>query len=62
MATMAPISVCNTRPSIGATVDISTATLWRLEGDRAAPAHSFAVIVRKTALGNSLRRAGPGGG
>jgi len=34
--------------------------LWRLEGDPGAPVHSFAVIVRKTALGNSLRRAGPG--
>ena len=34
--------------------------LWRLEGDKAAPVQSFAVIVRKTALGNSLRQAGPG--
>jgi len=34
--------------------------LWRLDGEKAAPVHSFAVIVRKTALGNSLRRAGPG--
>lgn len=29
--------------------------LWRLETDRSAPVQSFAVIVRKTALGNSLR-------
>jgi len=29
--------------------------LWRLETDRAAPVQSFAVIVRKTALANSLR-------
>ena len=34
--------------------------LWRLEAERAAPVQSFAVIVRKTALGNSLRREGPG--
>jgi LysR family transcriptional regulator, cyn operon transcriptional activator len=34
--------------------------LWRLEGEKAAPVQSFAVIVRKTALGNSLRQAGPG--
>lgn len=34
--------------------------LWRLEDDKAAPVQSFAVIVRKTALGNSLRQAGPG--
>jgi LysR family transcriptional regulator, cyn operon transcriptional activator len=34
--------------------------LWRLEGEKAAPVQSFAVIVRKTALGNSLRREGPG--
>ena len=34
--------------------------LWRLEDDKAAPVQSFAVIVRKTALGNSLRREGPG--
>ena len=34
--------------------------LWRLDGERAAAVRSFAVIVRKTALGNSLRRAGPG--
>jgi len=33
--------------------------LWRLDGEKAAPVHSFAVIVRKTALGNSLRRDGP---
>ena len=32
--------------------------LWRPGSDRQAPAHSFAVIVRKTALGNSLRRTG----
>lgn len=34
--------------------------LWRLEGEKAAPVQSFAVIVRKTALGNSLRQVGPG--
>jgi LysR family cyn operon transcriptional activator len=34
--------------------------LWRLEGEKAAPVQSFAVIVRKTALGNSLRQEGPG--
>lgn len=35
--------------------------LWRLGGgERAAAVHSFAVVVRKTALGNSLRRALPG--
>jgi LysR family cyn operon transcriptional activator len=34
--------------------------LWRLEARQAAPVQSFAVIVRKTALGNSLRRDGPG--
>ena len=34
--------------------------LWRLDAEKAAPVHSFAVIVRKTALGNSLRQDGPG--
>jgi len=34
--------------------------LWRLDGEKPAPVQSFAVIVRKTALGNSLRQAGPG--
>ncbi|MEP7100224.1 MAG: LysR substrate-binding domain-containing protein [Burkholderiales bacterium] len=34
--------------------------LWRLDGEKAAPVNSFAVIVRKTTLGNSLRQAGPG--
>jgi len=34
--------------------------LWRLDGEKVAPVQSFAVIVRKTALGNSLRREGPG--
>ncbi len=34
--------------------------LWRLGGKQAAPVQSFAVIVRKTALGNSLRHEGPG--
>ncbi len=34
--------------------------LWRLGGTQAAPVQSFAVIVRKTALGNSLRHEGPG--
>lgn len=34
--------------------------LWRLEVEKAAPVQSFAVIVRKTALGNSLRKEGPG--
>jgi len=34
--------------------------LWRLDGEKAAPVNSFAVIVRKTALGNSLRQEGPG--
>ena len=33
--------------------------LWRLDAEKAAPVHSFAVIVRKTALGNSLRQDGP---
>jgi len=33
--------------------------LWRLDGEKAAPVQSFAVIVRKTALGNSLRHEGP---
>ncbi|MEO8807759.1 MAG: LysR substrate-binding domain-containing protein [Burkholderiaceae bacterium] len=34
--------------------------LWRMEGEKAATVQSFAVIVRKTALGNSFRREGPG--
>ncbi len=34
--------------------------LWRQQAQRVAAVQSFAVIVRKTALGNSLRRAGPG--
>ena len=34
--------------------------LWRLGAEKPAAAQSFAVIVRKTALGNSLRREGPG--
>jgi len=34
--------------------------LWRLDGEKAASVQSFAVIVRKTALGNSLRQDGPG--
>jgi LysR family cyn operon transcriptional activator len=34
--------------------------LWRGEARQEAPVKSFAVIVRKTALGNSLRREGPG--
>lgn len=34
--------------------------LWRLGGEKPAPVQSFAVIVRKTALGNSLRQEGPG--
>jgi hypothetical protein len=34
--------------------------LWRLEGEKAATVQAFAVIVRKTSLGNSLRRAVPG--
>jgi LysR family cyn operon transcriptional activator len=33
--------------------------LWRLDAEKAAPVQSFAVIVRKTALGNSLRQDGP---
>ena len=33
--------------------------LWRQQAQREAAVQSFAVIVRKTALGNSLRRAGP---
>ena len=33
--------------------------LWRLDAERTAAVQSFAVIVRKTALGNSLRRAAP---
>jgi len=35
--------------------------LWRLGSPQAAPVRSFAVILRKTALGNSLRQAGPRG-
>ena len=34
--------------------------LWRLDAERSAAVQSFAVIVRKTSLGNSLRHAGPG--
>jgi LysR family cyn operon transcriptional activator len=34
--------------------------LWRLGGRQPAPVQSFAVILRKIALGNSLRHAGPG--
>ncbi|MGZ8261274.1 MAG: LysR substrate-binding domain-containing protein [Caldimonas sp.] len=34
--------------------------LWQREVAQSAPVKSFAVIVRKTALGNSLRRDGPG--
>ncbi len=34
--------------------------LWRLDAKQAAPVQSFAVVVRKTALGISLRRQGPG--
>ena len=34
--------------------------LWRQQSQRAAAVQSFAVIVRKAALGNSLRQAGPG--
>ena len=34
--------------------------LWRLGTAQAAPVQSFAVILRKIALGNSLRQAGPG--
>jgi LysR family cyn operon transcriptional activator len=34
--------------------------LWRLGEQQPAPVQSFAVILRKTALGNSLRYAGPG--
>ena len=34
--------------------------LWRQGAKQAAPVQSFAVIVRKTALGNSLRQEGPG--
>jgi LysR family cyn operon transcriptional activator len=34
--------------------------LWRLDAPRSAAVQSFAVIVRKTSLGNSLRTAGPG--
>jgi LysR family transcriptional regulator, cyn operon transcriptional activator len=33
--------------------------LWRLGAEQAPAVHSFAVIVRKTALGNSLRQDGP---
>ena len=33
--------------------------LWRLDGRQAPPVRSFAVILRKTALGNSLRQSGP---
>ena len=34
--------------------------LWRLGGQQASRVQSFAVILRKTALGNSLRQEGPG--
>ena len=34
--------------------------LWQREVAQSAPVKSFAVIVRKTALGNSLRQEGPG--
>jgi LysR family cyn operon transcriptional activator len=34
--------------------------LWRLGQSKPAAVQSFAVILRKTALGNSLRREGPG--
>jgi LysR family cyn operon transcriptional activator len=34
--------------------------LWQRDVPQGAPVQSFAVIVRKTALGNSLRREGPG--
>ena len=34
--------------------------LWQRKVAQAAPLQAFAVIVRKTALGNSLRREGPG--
>jgi len=34
--------------------------LWQREVAQSAPVQSFAVVVRKTALGNSLRRPGPG--
>ena len=34
--------------------------LWRLGGKQEARVQSFAVILRKTALGNSLRQDGPG--
>ena len=34
--------------------------LWQREVAQSVPVKSFAVIVRKTALGNSLRRDGPG--
>jgi LysR family cyn operon transcriptional activator len=33
--------------------------LWRQQADKAAAVHSFAVIVRRTALGNSLRQVVP---
>ena len=33
--------------------------LWRLDGEKAAPVPSFAVIVSKTAFGNSWRHDGP---
>ncbi|MDB6001225.1 MAG: transcriptional regulator, LysR family [Rhizobacter sp.] len=36
--------------------------LWRLGEKQPAAIQSFAVILRKTALGNSLRHEGPGGG
>jgi LysR family transcriptional regulator, cyn operon transcriptional activator len=34
--------------------------LWRMGGEKLASVQSFAVIVRKTALGHSLRHDGPG--
>lgn len=34
--------------------------LWRKDAAQDTPVQSFAVIVRRTALGNSLRRVGPG--
>ena len=34
--------------------------LWREGDEKAVPVQSFAVVIRKTALSNSLRRQGPG--
>jgi len=41
------------------TARLTPGILWRLEAQKLAPVQSFAVMVRKAALGNSLRRKRP---